>query len=370
MFFFFNQNALLPASAIKSANSYAITIPTGATSSDAVIAPVNTNNAVMFWGGFTTDQTTAVANTYRTRCTLIDSTTVRATRNTSSASYTTTTYAYIVEFDPGFVKSVQYGTVSFGSTAILPPDTDGANSGTYVRAAVSAVDLNNSFVLMLGDSGQSTTNLTTRELYALELRDSLVTGGQAVFAQRGGSTVANNKTVSFCVVELQPGIIKSNQSILTTLSSGNTQDTATLPASVDAANSILINNGCYTTTSGNWTDYLYNKRLTDGSTITYSRKGTVTDARNLRDVVIEFNSGILTRNQQTLDAFSGSSDTQSITAVDTNSAFLLQNGFSSDGTTNPSTLFSAVELTNATTVTSYKGDAATAAETAATVVGL
>ena len=370
MFFFFNTQEAIANSAIGKTHSLSITIPTGATSANYTLpSAFNTSKSVIFWGGNTCTQSTAVANTYRARLTLVDSTTIRANRNTSSASETVTAYACIAEFSTSFIKSVQYGTVTLGSISIVPPDDDGVNFGTYARAAISAVDLSNSFVLMLGDSSQNPLNITSRELYALELKDSIVTGGKAVFAQRGSTTASGNKTVSFCVVELQAGIIKSKQNIVTTLSSANTQDTAAI-TSVDAANSILINNGAYTSSSNNWNEHLYNKCLTDGSTITYRRNGTLTNSRTLLDAVVEFENGVMSGNQPTLDSFTASSHVYNITPVDTAKSIILQNGFNSAGTTSPTALMCAVALSASDSVTSYNQEGLTAVETAATVVGL
>ena len=115
---------------------------------------------------------------------------------------------------------------------------------------------------------------------------------------------------------------------------------------------------------------LYNKCLTDGSTITYRRNGTLTNSRTLLDAVVEFENGVMSGNQPTLDSFTASSHVYNITPVDTAKSIILQNGFNSAGTTSPTALMCAVALSASDSVTSYNQEGLTAVETAATVVGL
>lgn len=124
----------------KSVQSGSITIATSTTSNTATISAVSVANAVLVWCGcYTNDNvnnSTEIGSGFA-RMTLTNSTTITATRGAANASFTVTIKYYIVEYTPGLLKSVQYGTVA----------------GNGATSAISAVDTSRTYVGCLGEYG-------------------------------------------------------------------------------------------------------------------------------------------------------------------------------------------------------------------------
>lgn len=343
-----------------------LTIATGATTSNATISSVDTANTVIFYGGFRTDNTGTAAREYRARLSLVNSTTVRATRTTASASFTTTVECMVVEFDPTFVRSIQYGTCNL-SAASTAPDADGVDGGTIQRTSLSSIDLNNSFVLVLGSVTGSTIQNPGQQLGMLRLGNSVVTGGPAIFGERAANGIAVN--LAFVVVELQSGIIKQVQQVRTDLTGTSATGTQVISA-VTLQNAVCVYNGQSAATLSNYNDALIYTALTDETTLTYTRLGTGNIARSVANTVIEFVANILVNNQRVTDSFIGTVSTATINEVDDTVAILTYNGHATQSAgASPDSLFASTKLASATTVVSEKvtGGAGLGTTTAATV---
>lgn len=329
---------------ITSIQHITVTIPTSNTSGTATISSVNTSNTVVLWGGFYTANVGTSAREVMPRLTLTDSTTVTASRNTSSASYTVVVKAVVIEFDSSVVSSVQYGTIAFTTTE------------TSQTATISSVTTSRSVVFYLGNISSTLGQTPTNLLFHLTL-----TNATTVTAARNVSGSAS-MTMGFVVVEFQSAVIQSVQARAKTLTSSSTSDTDTI-SSVTTANTLLIWNGILTGSTG-WTNGLYRVTLTNSTTVTLTRTGTATTSRNIRYTVLEFVSGVLDsieRGTGALTATNTSVDS-SITAVTTTLAICNYNGHSSDGATLTDYLPS-VTLLDTDTVRSERGGTSNATTT-------
>ncbi len=111
------------------------------TSNTATIASVNTANAVLIHlGESSQDQNTAYIGAMR--MTLTNATTVTARRDSSQTNTHIIRFA-VVEYEPGSVRSVQYGLVTVNPSA---------TSGT---ATITSVNTAKSYVAWLGKESQS-----------------------------------------------------------------------------------------------------------------------------------------------------------------------------------------------------------------------
>lgn len=131
------------ASAIKSIQANTITIANGSATNTAVITAVDVNNAfVIFLGASETTNNTA--NSSSCYAQLTNTTTVTAGRNTDASSKTGATIVsfMVVEFYPGFIKSIQTGLITL----------NGVVSNT---AAITAVDITKSMILQGGSAGDT-----------------------------------------------------------------------------------------------------------------------------------------------------------------------------------------------------------------------
>jgi len=130
------------AGGIKSIQTDTFTIGASATGTDTITAVVP-GNSIILYGGCTE---TATANEPRNTChslEITNSTTITGEKFQPAGS-TVIRYT-VIEFNPGVLESVQYGTI----------DLDGAE--VTDTATVSAVVTANSVVFATGESGYSTS---------------------------------------------------------------------------------------------------------------------------------------------------------------------------------------------------------------------
>lgn len=158
-----------------------ISVGGGATSGTATIVAVNTANAVVVdlrqsnnWSGGTDPQYVS------TSLTLTNSTTVTASRYASGGIALTAAFA-VVEFRPGVLKSVQYGSVSLGAS-------------TSATATIASVNTATAAVLSLGITGDPTARADYFYSYLTLTNSTTVT---ATRASGGGTSI----THAFVVVE-------------------------------------------------------------------------------------------------------------------------------------------------------------------------
>jgi hypothetical protein len=166
-------------SLIKSIQTGTITIASAA-SNTATVTAVDPNNSILLFGGNELANSTTPNIAY-VRLDLTNSTTVTATRNTSSANSTTANFV-LIEFYPGVIKSVQRGTIATGAAA--------SNTAT-----ITAVNTAKAWVIGLGWSTTGTTDGATRVYFCrFEL-----TNATTVTFRRNDAT--NACTGSYQVVE-------------------------------------------------------------------------------------------------------------------------------------------------------------------------
>ncbi len=152
-------------------------------------------------------------------------------------------------------------------------------------------------------------------------------------------------------------IIKSIQYGTIAIGSGAASNTATI-SSVDTANSLIFWNGSHNVSATTNENLIGSVALTNSTTVTANRYGTGANTCNVRFVVIEFISGVLTSVQRgTITIASGStSNTATITSVTEGVAFFNCLGFRSANasTERADSVLATVNLTTATEVTATR----------------
>lgn len=269
---------------VKSIQPFTVTIASSGTSNTATITAVDTTRSVIFYNQFTTSSTSSTVRLYAPRVELTNATTVTANRDTAEAS-TVTVRGTVIEFQPWAVTSVQHGTATIAASA---------SSGT---ATINSVDTSRSVVLRLGQTSSTTTTSPQVSFCALDLTNSTT-----VTATRSATSTAV-VTAGYCVVEFAHGILSSRQQTTATQATTATTITATISA-VDMSRAILIYQGvtCNTTSTDSW---FYRLELTDPTTVTLTRNGTLTTTRTIYFTVLEFAPGILFNLQRGSTAVSG-----------------------------------------------------------------
>ena len=331
---------------IKSVQKATITIANSTASNTATISTVDTTRSVVFFNGCTTTNTTAFDASFA-YVDLTNATTVTATRSTSAVATAITVEVTVVEFYSTFVDSVQQGTVAITST------------NTSATATITAIDTARSAVVMQGFMATSTG-------LASCLPTIVLTNSTTVTANRTGS-LSSTLTVGFTVIQFASGVVNSVRLVSVSSSTTATTVTATI-TSVNTANSIVLWNGqqenstSYIDTALNYVD------LTNSTTVTFTRtNGTSSPSRTLKATVVEFKSGIIKSKQTGTTVLNNvTSNTSTVTSVDTSKSLLNWCAFSYSGTSSDfrSAMASAV-LTNATTITAAKNTAGTNTSTPA-----
>ncbi len=281
-----------------------VTIGSGQFSNTATITEVSAK-AVLIPAGrrttSTTDNRGAFANII-----LTDATTVTASRGNSTAAATVSCYV----FDAGddLVDTVQYGSITL--------------SGTSATATISSVDTTRTFPLFLGEWVSTNFGAADDYLSAVDLTNSTT-----VTASRGDSGGSN--FVKFVVCELLANVLESNvQHRAPSITGTNTSDTDTI-SSVDVDNTILAWGGCLTSTTGaTMANGATRAELTAATTVTLTRGGSGSVTRVPKYTVVEFIPGVLNSiARDTQNITSGTTNDDTITAVDLDFAAVMQTGF-------------------------------------------
>lgn len=323
----------------------AITIASGATSNTATITSVNTANAMLIYQGLTATSTSNVQSV-ATRIELTNATTVTATRGSSNSDAVTVNFT-VVEFTSN-VNSIQAGTIGISTIQ---------TSNTAIISAVGA----NAFILWLGAS--SATSMTSLSRVSTSV---VLTNSTTVTANIGLATSA--MTVGYMVVDLSSTLVNSVQKLAHTDATAATSYTDTI-TSVNTNNAIILNNGDILTVGSGPSVFLHEKVLTDSTTVTYTRSSNATSAsRTTYGTVVEFKAAVLNGAVQrgTLALSSQTTNTATITSVNTSKSFISQSGFLTSGT-NPNVSQVNLALTNATTITSNMNSSGSATNSYAVV---
>ena len=135
------------SSLIKSVQTAAPLIGTGATSGTATISEVKTENTILIYGGNRTlGNAGSLIQAALPNVTLTNATTVTASKYASSAiTYNNVVAVTVVEFQPGVVKSIQY--VQWLFVGITSGDTQ----------AITSVNTTKSLVMFLGNHNTAGT---------------------------------------------------------------------------------------------------------------------------------------------------------------------------------------------------------------------
>lgn len=163
------------------------TISTTAASATATISAVNTANSLLLFNG--QDNPYASGNTVYdafVAYTLTNSTTVTQTRSHTDGSALTGAFC-VVEFAPGVVRSVQYGTVSLAT-------------GVSNTASITSVNTSKSIISYLG---QTTNDFNSGSYWNTQYNScrAVLTNATTVTATRRSDAGFGGPTVYFVVVE-------------------------------------------------------------------------------------------------------------------------------------------------------------------------
>lgn len=151
-------------------------------------------------------------------------------------------------------------------------------------------------------------------------------------------------------------LIRSVQSGVISLASGSSSNTATI-AAVNIANTVVFHGGQNAPSgAGDQYNMMARVELTNSTTVTAAQSSSyATATKDVAYTVIEFAPGVLKSVQSGTITVTGAStsNTATITSVDTNKSVVLNNGFSTtyNGIITDASLNGSMRLTNATTVT-------------------
>jgi hypothetical protein len=275
---------------------FSITIASGSLTGTATISAVGSGAFILFGGiNPSNGSNPSLAFAY---VTLTNSTTITATRNTSTSGTVVVTGSIVDGDTTNLIKSVQYGTVSIGAAS---------TSGT---AAINAVTNGNTAIHLLGWKSASTILSPQAEYPVLTL------SGTTVTATRQSSASGAALTVGFVAIEFQGTALNQNvQNVAATSSASVTSYTAAI-TSVVVNNSICIYGGMAAAgaTPANTKQY---GTLTSSTVLTANINTAVAIAKKYNCTVVEFISGVLNsavqRNTTTLTG--ATSNTSTITGV-------------------------------------------------------
>lgn len=205
-------------SVVKSVQQGSTTMAAAATSNTTTISSVDTANSVVFHLGHSTTLTTFSTTSIFGTVTLTDATTITVNRGASSNALTVGWV--VLEFNPGYIKSLQTRTVTLTSNTTSSTDT------------ITSVDTANSFIVYQGVLCAGST-IQTNWFYTTVLTSST----QVTLTRSNTSTTS--RTARFTVVELQPGLIRSLQRQTTNIASGATDGSTTI-SSVDTSKAAYL----------------------------------------------------------------------------------------------------------------------------------
>lgn len=240
------------------------------------------------------------------------------------------------------IKSVQYLTITIGPSS-------NSNTGT-----ISSVDTSRTAILFCGMNGDDSATNYDQDQAEITLTNSTTV---TISRNQAGAATLN---VRVGVIEFQPSAVSSVQRGQISLVAGVTTNTATI-TSVDTNRSACFFGGIKTdNANGNLATNCATVVLTNGTTVTATRN-TGTGGMFANYTVVEFASGILSSNAQkgTVNLTNVTSNTATITSVDTTRSILLWGGYRGTSNSSAPRFMPAITLTNGTTVTGSRQVAST-----------
>lgn len=328
-----------PAGIIKSVQQFSIVLDSGQTSDTATITDVVTANSYIHWGGEVCAVTTAGANRAFADVTLTNTTTVTATRGSSTEAVTV--YGTVVEFKVGIIQSIQQGQITIGS---------GSTSNT---ATINSVTTNNAFVHFNGQDGTSAAG--TPEYICGHF---VLTNATTVTFTRASSTTST-PAGRFVVVEFVSGILNSNAQPFS-ISLTGASNTATITSVTTGASMVIWGGHTDSATTAIYGTGWPRATLTDATTVTATRNA-VSNTTVLKGTVIEFKPAYIKSINRGNIALTGvNTNTATITAVNTSKSIASYLGYSTtDATEVFQENYNSIVLTNTTTVTASNNTATT-----------
>lgn len=328
---------------LLSVEPFSITISATNLTNTATIAAVDTSRAVALWYGNHTDG--ADNRKGFARLELTDSTTVTATRDDNNNNCTVR--GAVVKFEPVFVPVIRTGTISVITPALTGTDT------------ITSVFNERSICLYAGVASGAFS--IDEALCRLELTDS--TTVTATFGDDPVATV----TVQYIVLQFDFGKVQSVEQVSIDVFA-ELSDTATITP-VDMTRSSLFWQGQTMSTATQGADDSWVLlELTNGTTVTATKKATGTVNSIVNGVVVQWAPGVVKSIQRgTIAIGSGNdSNTATITAVGINNSMLNYLGFNSDDTGASGDVdeyIPTLELTDSTTITAQRGTSDTSVTT-------
>lgn len=155
-----------------------IAIPAASSSATGTIFQVNPNNSLLFHQGQESSQSD---NSAFVRVELTNATTVTAYHNAASVAAPTVRFS-VLEFYPGFLRSVQRGTI--------------ATSGADVSVAVTPVNFFKAMLTHLGTT-ESAAGFTASALVSVSWSASVVNEITAYVSQTSGNQVTGWQLAEF-----------------------------------------------------------------------------------------------------------------------------------------------------------------------------
>lgn len=332
---------------VKSIHKGVITIAAGATIGTDTFAAVVTANSVVLYRGFQTASTAQVdASQEYPGLVLTNTTTVTAITAAADASAARMVAYTVIEFNSGVVKSNQSGTIGY--------------TGASGTATITAVDLANAFVLFQGQIHSATGDVVDHNSIS-----GWLTLTNATTVTSNISTGSGTYSAYYTCLEFNPGVLQSVQQAFVDIPGGNVTNTAnyTLPQAVTVANCMTVYNGftCGTFNSPySWESPI--AYLANTTTVTFTKGATWFEDIPTQATIVEFRPGVLNSRQagQTNIGASNTSNTATVTAVNTSQAICNWAGFNNDKFDDylvAGTGFPTADLTNATTVTLARNQA-------------
>lgn len=236
------------------------------------------------------------------------------------------------------IRSIQQISITIGT---------GSTSNT---ATITAVTTANAVVVFGGFTSTTTTQTWNTDAPALVL-----TNTTTVTANRNTSSGSFTTTVNATVIEFASNIIQSMQPFQLTFGASSSA-TATI-SSVTTANTVLQYQGFISSDSSNDSPTVCSTMVLTNATTVTGNNNTTSNGVVVNGTAIEFKSGILNSSvQQVSIALSAAqtSNTATITSVNTASTMLFFNGNSASSATSIQVL-PWLQLTNGTTVTASRG---------------
>jgi hypothetical protein len=323
---------------IDSIEEIEITLAGGSTTGTATITSVDTSRTVILFNGWRSNINSDLTQLL-CYLQLTNSTTVTATRNTGTNA--AIVRATVVQFKSTAVSSVQYGTISMGTS-------------TSATATITSVNTARSIAFYLGNMANNTATSDR------DLCDVTLTNATTVTASRGDA-FTNTATVGFVVVEFQAAYVDSVQQVSITIAAGSTSNTASI-SSIDTSRSVLVFKGNTMTDAQNANTALARVSLTNATTVTATRNtSSASFPTSVKATVIQFASGVIHSIQRgTITiATSSASQVDSITAIDTAKTAIFYGGVTSTSTSifDENSVFPTISLSSTTTITATRGNA-------------